>query len=116
MGGPLSPGHAAAVEARLRRRAEALPGRTQLEGSASRRRVPVLQGGHRSRRLREDPHQHDAGRGPSLLPHRAEGLHVPGGVLVHGPRLRPAGEGRTAAGLRARAHELPLDEGRKGPR
>ena len=33
----------------------------------------------------------------------------------HGARLRPAGEGRTAPGVRARAPQLPLDEGRQGP-
>ena len=59
--------------------------------------------------------QHDAGRGPSLLPHRAEGLHVPGRLLVHRPGVRGAGQGWPAQGLRAGHDELPADEGRQGP-
>ena len=99
---PVPPGHAAPVEARLDGREEAVPGRAELEGSARRRGVPVLQGAGRPRRILEDDDQHDAGRGPPVFPHGAEGVHVPGGVVVHGPRVRPAGEGRTAPGLRAR--------------
>ena len=92
-----------------------LPGRALLEGPARGRGVPLLQGADRPRRLRQDALQHDAGRGPSLLPHRAEGVHVPGRLLVHGARLRRAGQGRPAQGLRAGHDELPADEGRQGP-
>jgi hypothetical protein len=58
--------------------------------------------------------QHDAGRGAPLLPHRAEGLHVPGRLLVHRPRVRGAGQGRPAEGLRAGHDEQPAMKDGKG--
>ena len=99
MGGDVPPGHAAPLEARLRRRAEALPGGAQLEGPARRGGLPLLQGARRPRRVCEDPHQHAARRGPPLLPHGAEGVHVPG--RDPGTRAAPSSRRRRAGSPRA---------------
>ena len=52
----------------------------------------------RPRRLREDAHQHAARRGAPVLPHRAEGVHVPG--RAPGTRGGPSCRRRRAASRR----------------